>query len=144
MPQFLTSTSIGQTQGSLLKSFLLGLFSGAVASPCISPALAVLLALVADKGNPVLGFFALFFFAIGMGTLLMLVGTFSTTLNLLPGSGVWMLEIKSLLGFAMLAMCIYFAKPLLPSVWTNLLYLAVGVILTGYLIYKIFKSFSNK
>jgi thiol:disulfide interchange protein DsbD len=143
MPQFITSTPGSQAQGSLAKSFLLGLFSGAVASPCITPALAVLLTLVADKGNPVLGFFALFFFAIGMGTLLMIVGTFSTMLNLLPGSGAWMLKIKSLLGFTMLVMCVYFAKPLLPSFWINLLYLTVGLILAGYLVIKIFKAVST-
>lgn len=144
MPSFLTQTSSTQAQGSLFKSFLFGFLSGAVASPCITPALAVLLTLVADKGNPILGFFALFFFALGMGTLLIIIGTFSTMLNLLPGSGEWMNEIKKIMGFAMLAMCVYFAKPLLSSLASNILYLMIGLMFLVYLILKFLIILKNR
>ena len=125
-----------KTEGSLIKSFLLGLFSGAIASPCITPALAVLLTLVAEKGNPVLGFFALFLFALGMGVLLIFVGTFSTMLNLLPVSGVWMLEIKNFFGWLILAMCVYFSKSLLNQKTSFILYL---LIFGSFLIYWVIK-----
>ena len=67
------------TSHPLLKSFLFGLFAGTVASPCLTPALAMLLALVAEKGNPILGFFAMFLFAFGMGLLLIFIGMFSAS-----------------------------------------------------------------
>lgn len=128
IPQFLTKTRDAQIQGpqaqnSLVQSFLLGFFSGAIASPCITPALAILLTLVADTGNPVLGFFSLFFFAFGMGTLLIIIGTISSALNALPKSGEWMLEIKKILGFMMIAMCIYFLRPLISANTYHMLYL---------------------
>ncbi len=96
-----------------LKSFLLGLFAGSVASPCLTPALAMLLALVAEKGNPLLGFFALFLFAFGMGFLLIFVGMFSASINAFPRAGEWMNEVKKFFGFVMLAACVYMSRNVL-------------------------------
>lgn len=148
MPQFLTRTQNTQDQeskpkNSLLKIFLLGFFSGAIASPCITPALAILLTFVADKGNPVLGFFALFSFALGMGTLLIIVGTASAALKVLPKSGEWLLKVKEFIGFCMIAMSIYFCKPLISAKISILLYLILAkfvVVFYGIKIVKWLKS----
>jgi thiol:disulfide interchange protein DsbD len=113
MPSFLTRSRDLSVKHSLTHSFLFGAISGTVASPCLTPALAILLAIAAKTGNPVLGFLYLFFFSLGMGTLLLLIGTFSGALHLLPRSGEWMEEIKKSFGFMMLAVCIYFLSPLL-------------------------------
>ena len=142
MPQFLTRTQDSQIQGSqtrtsLIKSFLLGFFSGAIASPCITPALAILLTFVADKGSPVLGFFALFFFALGMGLLLIIIGTASSALNALPRSGEWMLKVKEFMGFLMIAMSIYFCKPLISTKIPFLLYLILAKFVVVFYVIKI-------
>lgn len=89
-------------------AFLLGLASGLVAGPCTAPVLAVLLAYVAAEGAPVFGFSVLFVFSFGMGTLLIVVGTFAGAAARLPKSGSWMVFMKKALGLAMLAAGEYF------------------------------------
>ncbi len=101
-------------KGTLLHCFLFGVISGTVASPCLTPALALVLGLAAKTANPVLGFLYLFAFSVGMGVLLVLVGTFSSTLSLLPQAGDWMDEIKRAFGFVMLAICVYFLEVFIP------------------------------
>jgi thioredoxin:protein disulfide reductase len=111
MPAFLEQRKQVKVKGSLLYSFLFGTISGTVASPCLTPALAVLFGFVAKVGSPLFGFITLFAFAFGLGILLMIIGTFSTTLTLFPRSGVWMIEVKKFFGFVLLAMCVYFLQP---------------------------------
>ena len=111
MPSFLTKRKGVKVKGSLLYSFLFGAISGIVASPCLTPALAILLSFIAKVGSPILGFLTLWFFAFGMGLLLIFVGTFSTTLAVLPRAGAWMVEIKKFFGFVLLVICVYFLQP---------------------------------
>ncbi|MCK4650662.1 sulfite exporter TauE/SafE family protein [Candidatus Babeliales bacterium] len=117
MPSFFTKRTTIHVKGSFLYSFIFGMISGTIASPCLTPALAVILAVVAKIGNPFFGFLIMWFFAIGMGTLLIIIGTFSTTLAIIPQAGKWMVEIKKFFGFVLLAMCCYFLQPFF-SIWT--------------------------
>lgn len=132
IPQFLSLHGIEKKQGTLINSFVFGIISGTVASPCLTPALAILLGIVAKQANPVLGFLMLFCFALGMGILLLLVGTFSATLALLPHAGEWMNQIKSMFGFLILAMCIYFAQPFIPETIILSAYALVAWVATGF------------
>lgn len=99
---------------SFLSAFIFGIASGSVASPCLSPGLVLLLSIVSTLGSTFLGFLMLFVFGIGLGLPLLIVGTFSSSLNMLPRAGIWMIEIKTLFGFMMLGMCFYFLNFLLP------------------------------
>src|SRR5579872_5316108 len=81
--------------GSIASAFAFGAVSGSVASPCLSPGLMLLLSIVTTLGSKWLGFLLLFSFGIGLSLPLLLVGTFSTSLNMLPRAGMWMLENKS-------------------------------------------------
>ncbi len=101
--------------GSMVSAFLFGAASGTVASPCLSPGLILLLTIVTSLGNVFLGFALLFAFGIGLSIPLLLIGTFSSTLSLLPRAGMWMVEIKKLFGLVMIGMCFYFLQPLLTS-----------------------------
>ena len=141
MPQFLTKRDNVKVKGSFLYSFLFGMISGTVASPCLTPAIAILLGFVAKIGNPILGFFTLFSFALGMGILLLVVGTFSTSLNVLPKAGTWMIEIKKFFGFVLIGMCIYLFQPFL-SDSTSIKFYAILSLITG--IYYLVKSQKNK
>lgn len=120
-PRFMRSA--GTTKGgSIPAAFLFGAASGTVASPCLSPGLILLLSIVAALGNKLLGFFLLFAFGVGLSLPLLIIGTFSTSLMLLPKAGMWMIEIKKLFGFLLFGMCFYFLNNVLA--WPALLGLA--------------------
>jgi cytochrome c-type biogenesis protein len=97
-----------KTNGGYISVFLLGLTSGLVVSPCVGPALGPILFIVASKQNIFYGASLLFVFAYGMGFLLILVGTFSAMLLNLPKSGEWLLRIKKICGFILIAIGEYF------------------------------------
>jgi thioredoxin:protein disulfide reductase len=113
IPRFMQATSI-KTNGSLFSAFLFGAASGTIASPCVSPGLALLLSIVATLGSTMLGFLLLFAFGVGLSTPLLIVGTFSNSLALLPKTGAWMMEIKKLFGLMLIGACVYYLKNILP------------------------------
>jgi len=113
VPAFLRTRGTVSVRGSLLYSFVFGALSGTVTSPCLTPALAVVLGYVAKLGRPVTGFLTLFSFSCGMGVLLVIIGTFSGVLNVLPRAGSWMVAVKKFFGFLMLGVGIYIMQPLL-------------------------------
>ena len=88
--------------------FLAGISSALVAGPCTTPVLGTLLAFTATSKNIALGGLLLFVFSLGMGALLLGVGTFSSFLAAMPRSGPWMVRIKKGLGVLMLGLAEYF------------------------------------
>jgi thioredoxin:protein disulfide reductase len=113
IPTFLQRQHGTSKGGSLFSCFLLGIASGSIASPCISPGLILLLSIVATLGSYLLGFLLLFFFGVGLSMPLLIVGTFSNSLSLLPKAGYWMVEIKKLFGIMLLALCFYYLSNVL-------------------------------
>jgi len=90
-------------------AFLLGLSSGLIVSPCLTPVLGSILVYLATKKNVVYGATLLFSFACGMGFILILTGTFSSALlGILPKSGKWMVYLKWLYSFVLVGAGIYF------------------------------------
>ena len=92
----------------ILDSFLIGIISGVVIGPCTAPVLAVLLGFVAVKTNILLGMSLMFVFAFGMGTLLIIAGTFAGFIAALPKSGTWMTKIKFISGIILIGAAEYF------------------------------------
>lgn len=116
----------GAGRSGLIGVFAMGLVAGLVASPCVGPFLAALLVWVATTGNWVLGFFTLFTFGMGMGVLLIGVGTFPALVGSMPQSGGWMDTVKKGMGLLLVAMAFYFVRP--GSVLAaNIFYPLVGV-----------------
>ncbi|MFA5177438.1 MAG: cytochrome c biogenesis protein CcdA [Candidatus Omnitrophota bacterium] len=91
-----------------LATFLLGLSTGLVASPCLTPVLASILAYLAAKKNILYGMSLLMVFAYGMGIILILAGTFSSILINLPKSGRWMEYVKKIGALLLLGIGLYF------------------------------------
>jgi len=110
IPRFLQPKGNSAKGGSLISAFFFGAASGTVASPCLSPGLLLLLTVVSTLNNYFLGFFLLFSFGVGLSLPLLLIGTFSNSLQMLPKAGPWMVEIKKLFGLMMLMTCFYFLK----------------------------------
>ena len=106
MPGFLAKA---QTQRKgFIGSFLIGCLSGLVMGPCTTPVLAVLLSFVATSQNVVFGVSLFFIFALGMGTLLIVLGTFAGLLTSLPKSGAWMTRVSHISGWILIAVGEYF------------------------------------
>jgi cytochrome c-type biogenesis protein len=108
VPQKLMKLTDNKNKKGYFASFLMGAVSGVVIGPCTAPALAVLLGYVAVKTNLLLGMTLLFVFAVGMGTLLIIVGTFAGVIAALPKSGKWMTKIKFIFGLILIGAAEYF------------------------------------
>ncbi len=87
-------------RGGMLGAFMMGLVSGFVVAPCSAAVLFALLAFVAEQGNVVYGMLLLFSFALGMGVLLVAIGTFTGLMASLPKPGRWMERVER--GFGVL------------------------------------------
>lgn len=120
MPQFLQQNNTHH-KGSLLSSFIFGAVSGTVASPCLSPGLALVLCIVASIGSKFIGFLLLFAFGVGLSIPLLIIGTASGSLGMLPQAGAWMVEIKKIFGFLLFGMAFYYLKNIVP--WDIMLWL---------------------
>ncbi|MBN2267176.1 MAG: thioredoxin family protein [Candidatus Babeliaceae bacterium] len=114
VPRFMQSSNETTVNGSLISAFIFGAISGTVASPCLSPGLILLLGIVATIGSKLSGFLLLFVFGIGLGIPLLIIGTFSNALQLMPRAGFWMVEVKKLFGIMLLSMCFYYLVPIVP------------------------------
>jgi len=98
-----------KTQGKgFFTIYLLGIISGLVAGPCTAAVLAALLTYVATKQNLAYGVSLLFTFSLGMGVLLILVGTFAGFLVAMPKPGPWMERVKKAMGWALILFGEYF------------------------------------
>jgi len=117
VPRFLIPSNNSVRRGSHLSAFIFGAVSGTIASPCMSPGLALILSAVASLGNYTLGFLMLFVFGIGSSFPLLIIGTFSGSLHLLPRAGMWMNEVKKFFGFMLIMMCFYYLQGILPLHW---------------------------
>jgi len=115
LPRWLTNRQTGTSKiGGFATAFIFGAISGSIASPCLSPGIIFMLTLVAALKSVLIGFLLLFTFGIGLSIPLLLIGTFSSSISLLPQAGRWIEEVKYIFGFMMLAMCIYFLSSLIP------------------------------
>jgi thiol:disulfide interchange protein DsbD len=100
-----------------LGAVLMGAITGFIAAPCVGPIIAALLVFIAASQSLMLGFFLMLAYALGMGVLFLVIGTFAGALNSLPGAGGWMETVKKFFGVVMVAMALYFLRDILPSAW---------------------------
>ena len=101
-PGFITWVQSKKRMEGIAGGFLVGAASGLVMGPCTAPVLAVILSYAATRQNVAFASGLMFVFAFGMGTLLILVGTFTALLAGIPKSGAWMVRINRLFGWILL------------------------------------------
>ena len=121
-----------KTKSGVGGAIVLGVIAALVVSPCVGPFVAGILLYIATFGSPWFGFLTLFVFAIGLGTLYIIIGTFSSTLSSLPGAGEWMETVKKFFGFVLLAMALYFLRTILPE---DTLILLTGLLLLSFAVF---------
>jgi len=110
-----------------LGALVVGLTIGFVAAPCVAPILVVMLTWISQSGDLLLGFVLMFVYALGMGVLFVLIGTFSNII--LPRSGVWMEWLKKIFAFVLFLVAVFFAEGLLDSIWPSLFDVTLGALL---------------
>ncbi len=105
VPQFIARRSGGRA--GVVGAVVMGLFVGIVAAPCVGPVVVALFTLVAEIGKPMIGFVMFGALALGLGF------PYLVALNALPKPGEWMVQVKKAMGFVLIAMAIYFLRPLI-------------------------------
>ena len=91
-------------------AFAMGTVAGIIAAPCTGPALGAVLSYVATTESVFLGFWLLLTYALGMGLLFIVIGTFSSAIAALPRSGGWMYILENIFGVAIITVALYFLK----------------------------------
>jgi thiol:disulfide interchange protein DsbD len=105
VPQFIARRSGGRA--GVAGAAVMGLFVGIVAAPCVGPVVVALFTLVAEIGRPMIGFVMFGALALGLGF------PYLVALNVLPRPGEWMVQVKKAMGFVLIAMAVYFLRPLI-------------------------------
>jgi thioredoxin:protein disulfide reductase len=105
VPKFIANRSGGRA--GVAGAAVMGLFVGIVAAPCVGPVVVALITLVAEIGKPLIGFVMFAALALGLGF------PYLIALNALPRPGEWMVQVKKAMGFVLIAMAIYFLRPLI-------------------------------
>lgn len=130
----MNSVSNNQKGGNLVGVFLMGVISGLVASPCTTAPLSGALVYVAQTGDLLQGFLALYVLSMGMGLPLLIIGTSGG--KLLPRAGAWMDIIKTIFGFLLIAVSIVMLGRIWTGVTSDVLWSLWGVSFTGYLMHQ--------
>lgn len=108
IPGFLKSSKVMGKRSGAIGAFLFGLSVGMVISPCMVPALGAVLTYVGSKQNLFFGITLLFTFAFGLGTMLIIIGTFAGIAASLPKSGSWLNRVKIVFGILLILCAEYF------------------------------------
>jgi thioredoxin:protein disulfide reductase len=116
-------------------AFLMGLVLGPLSAPCVGPVIGAVLVAIAQQGDVFLGGLQLFVFALGMGVLFLVVGTFSAAL---PRSGDWLTRFKQGMGLVVLGFAAWNVRLVVPE-WTNFVLWSV-VLLTGAAVFGAFEA----
>jgi cytochrome c-type biogenesis protein len=109
LPGFLRikKASPGAKKG-LLSAFLVGISAGLVMGPCTAPILGAVLTYVGTRQNITLGVSLLFTYSLGIGLLLLVIGTFTGLAVSLPRSGKWLSIVKKAFGLILIMCAEYF------------------------------------
>ncbi|MFO1258334.1 MAG: protein-disulfide reductase DsbD [Gammaproteobacteria bacterium] len=104
-----------QSSGTYAGAFALGILATLLASPCVSAPLVGALTLIAQSGDISMGALNLFMMGLGMGTLLLVVGSVGS--QLLPKTGAWMTRVNQLIAFMLFGLSIWMLARILPASW---------------------------
>ena len=124
-----------QKGGTLLGALLMGMIAALIVGPCMSAPLAGALLFVSQLNQPLIGASYLFVLGLGIGLPIFIASVFGS--HYLPKPGLWMDRLKFSFGFVMLALAIYFIRPLIPGVLYFILFGTVLLFLTGYCVLRI-------
>jgi thiol:disulfide interchange protein DsbD len=130
----MNAMSNNQKGGNLIGVFFMGVISGLVASPCTTAPLSGALIYVAQSGDLLQGFLALYVLSMGMGVPLLVLGTSGG--KILPRAGAWMDVIKTIFGFLLISVSIMMIGRIWVGLVSDVLWSIWAVSLIGYLMHQ--------
>ena len=125
-----------QQGGSLVSAGVMGMISALLVGPCMTAPLAGALLFISQTQSQWQGALLLFTLGFGMGTPLLLASILGA--RILPKAGHWMNQIKVLFAFIMLALALYFIRPLISEAALQWLSLGLGMAFVAYVLFRIF------
>ncbi|MCH7313901.1 protein-disulfide reductase DsbD [Acinetobacter sp. ANC 3882] len=128
-----------QKGGTLVGAAVMGMISALLVGPCMTAPLAGVLLFISQTQNQWQGALLLFTLGFGMGIPLLLASVLGA--KALPKAGEWMNQIKIIFAFLMLALSLYFIRPLLPELALQILSLILGL---AFIIYAVYRLFGQK
>lgn len=132
-----------QQGGTLVSAGVMGMLSALLVGPCMTAPLAGVLLFIAQSEHQWQGAMLLFSMGFGMGIPLLLVSILGE--RALPKAGMWMNQVKVFFGFVMLALALYFIRPLVPAVIYQMLMTTLALSVVAYILYKfMWKSLALK
>ncbi len=131
-------TRLGGAREGIPGALIMGLTVGVIIAPCAAGIIIGLVGLVAKLGLVVKGGILFFVMGLGLGLPYLILATFSSLLNRMPQSGMWMIWVKKLFGFLLIGVALYFITPQLERIHDKLSFLLglialVGGVLLGFL-----------
>lgn len=111
VPSFLRQ--MGQGKQGYIGAFVMGLFLGIIAAPCVGPFAAAILAFIAATGNVTLGFLGMSAFGLGLGMLFLVLALFGGGIQSIGTGAAWLTHVKTFFGFVLLGATLYFLDLLL-------------------------------
>lgn len=125
-----------QQGGTLIGASVMGMISALLVGPCMTAPLAGTLLFISQTQNQWQGALLLFTLGFGMGIPLLLASVLGA--KALPKAGEWMHQIKVIFAFLMLALSLYFIRPLLPELAMQILSLLLGL---GFIVLAVYRLF---
>lgn len=127
-----------QQGGTLIGASVMGMISALLVGPCMTAPLAGTLLFISQTQNQWQGALLLFTLGFGMGIPLLLASVLGA--KALPKAGEWMHQIKVIFAFLMLALSLYFIRPLLPELAMQILSLLLGI---GFIVFAAYRLFAK-
>lgn len=121
--------------------FFAGIVATLVVSPCVSAPLAGVVLYISTSSDPAYGAATLFVMGLGMGVPLLLVGALGS--KALPKNGPWLEDIKTVMGFGLLALSLWLAARWLTGAYELLLWGAWLIALGGYFLHRCVNGLSH-
>ena len=135
LPEAWTAAAGGSGQGAAGALFM-GATMGVVAAPCVGPVVVGLMLFVGARGDALLGLGLFFLLALGLGLPYLVLAMLAGSISSLPKSGAWLEWVEHLFGCMLVAMAIYFLRPVLPDSVDRVVmpaFLALAAVYLGFL-----------
>lgn len=113
--EILTKLHAKQESGTYIGAAIMGVLATLISSPCVTAPLIGALGYISQSGNVLLGGSALLAMGLGMGTVLLILGTLGG--KYIPKAGVWMHTVNRVFAIAMFAFSIWLLDRVFHGPW---------------------------